>query len=281
MLLVNGCSFTMGDELEGCFDLPMTHWPLTWAHKLAKKLDTPYDNIANCGSGNEKIFRDTVDYLVKHAKTRDITHVMVLWSDPLRKETMLEIKDRDIEKAEVYPHISMTQWHERRQNDVDLSMAEDMTKIHCNDALYNYHETFKRQPRVITSLRSAFCTGFTHTLSNMVAMQALCDGMGITVMQGIFHSHIRTQYLSINTKIKSAGQRTSEQVHDWRIWTNESINLLRHENRIGLGDYDMTLKEFQEPREWHPGGHPDEQAHTEFAEYLFSINNKIKVNDQS
>jgi|TARA_B100001094_G_scaffold292544_1_gene311797 hypothetical protein len=281
VLLVNGCSFTFGDELEGCYELPMTHWHLTWADQLAGKLGLDYDNIANCGSGNEKIFRDTVDYLVKHSKTRNVTNVMVLWSDPLRKETMLEIKDRDVDAAEVFPHISMTQWHERRQNDVTLSMSKELSLIHCNDAIYNYHNTFGRQARTITAIRSAFATGYTHLLSNMVALQALCDGMGITIMQGVFHSHIRSEYMKISTRVKNAGQRTSKQVHQWRDWTSESLNLLRQENRIGLGDYDMTLKEFQEPRDWYPGGHPDEQAHTEFAEYLYYICGKIKKDDQS
>lgn len=279
MLLVNGCSFTMGDELEGCESVPMDHWPLTWAYQLARKLDTVEDNIANCGSGNDKIFRDTVDYLVKHGKDRDVTDVMVLWSDPIRKETLLEVPDLNLDEMEVYPHISMTQWHERRNNDVAISMSPDLTRIYCNDAIYNYHNTFKRRPRLITALRSSFGTGLTHTLSKMVAMQAICDGMGIRVMQGVFHSHIRTEWLKLNTKIKNGD--TSQQVQAWRAWVNDSIQLLRPECKIGIGEYDMTLKEFQQDRPWHPGGHPDAQAHAEFAEYLFYINQQIRENDNS
>jgi len=278
VLLVNGCSFTMGDELEGVYQNPMTHWPLTWAYQLARKLDTVEDNIANCGSGNDKIFRDTLDYLVKHAEERDITDVMILWSDPIRKETLLEVPDYDVDDMEVFPHISMTQWHERRNNDVALSMSLDLTRIHCNDAIYNYHNTFKRRPRTITALRSTYGTGFTHMLSKMIAMQTICDGMGIRIMQGCFHSHMRTEWLKISTKIKNG--TTSKQLKDWRAWGSDSLLQLRPECKIGLsGDYNMTLKEFQQDRDWHPGGHPDAQAHAEFADYLFNINKKIGVDD--
>ena len=90
MLLVAGCSFAWGDELVGSRNNPPTHQDLVFGSILSKKLDLEYINIAACGNCNYKIFRDIMSNL--HLNP---SHIFVLWSDPLRKEQLLEIPNHD------------------------------------------------------------------------------------------------------------------------------------------------------------------------------------------
>jgi hypothetical protein len=57
-LVVNGCSFTYCDGLE---DPSTQGWPAL----LANKLGVPVVNLAWGGSGNDRIYRKTVDYFFK------------------------------------------------------------------------------------------------------------------------------------------------------------------------------------------------------------------------
>ena len=57
-LVVNGCSFTYGDNLDD----PSTQ---AWPALLANKLGVPVVNLAWGGSGNDRIYRRTVDYFFK------------------------------------------------------------------------------------------------------------------------------------------------------------------------------------------------------------------------
>ena len=84
MLLTNGCSFVWGDELDGYDDSPPTHEEYTFTYKLSEQLGIPYVNIAQCGSCNQKIFRDTTDYL-RTCKELP-THIVILWSSWQREE---------------------------------------------------------------------------------------------------------------------------------------------------------------------------------------------------
>src|SRR5210317_1927359 len=82
MLLTNGCSFVWGDELEGY--TRNKHTKHTFSYKLSRHLDIPYENLACCGSGNSKIFRDTINYL--RTSKNKITHMVILWSSWARDE---------------------------------------------------------------------------------------------------------------------------------------------------------------------------------------------------
>tara|TARA_R110000744_G_scaffold68358_1_gene139080 strand:+ start:1403 stop:2218 length:816 start_codon:yes stop_codon:yes gene_type:complete len=269
MLLLNGCSFVWGDELEGFDTSPTTHWPLTFGHQLAEKLDIDYDNIAACGNCNQKIFRDTIDYLT----TKDVpSHMVILWSDPIRKETLLEVTEEDEERMLKVPRsISMTQWHENRFQDLELSMSPRVVQEFSNHLLFNNVKTFKRDRRTVDVYLSTFCTGMTHQLSLMLAMQTLCDGMNIKLVQGIFHRNARIELAKYLTRIERQ-KETSQQVKDWRLWVFSVLEKLRPECQVGLSEGDdKTIRDFQEPRPLKKQGHPDEQAHKEFAEYIVEL----------
>ena len=66
MILVNGCSFTSGEES-----------PIAWPTLIPKTI-----NIAQPGASNDYILRSTVDYI----ETNDIESVIVAWTSPHRIE---------------------------------------------------------------------------------------------------------------------------------------------------------------------------------------------------
>jgi hypothetical protein len=105
----------------------------------------------------------------------------------------------------------------------------------------------------------------------MLAMQTLCDGMNIKLVQGIFHRNARIELAKYLTRIERQ-KETSQQVKDWRLWVFSVLEKLRPECQVGLSEGDdKTLRDFQEPRPLKKQGHPDEQAHKEFAEYIVEL----------
>jgi hypothetical protein len=67
MILVNGCSFTSGEES-----------PIAWPSLIPNTV-----NIAKAGASNDYILRSTVDYIEQHD---NITHVVIAWTSPHRIE---------------------------------------------------------------------------------------------------------------------------------------------------------------------------------------------------
>jgi len=67
MILVNGCSFTSGEES-----------PVAWPNLISNKIV----NIAQPGASNDYILRTTVDYI----ENNDVNQVIVAWTSPHRIE---------------------------------------------------------------------------------------------------------------------------------------------------------------------------------------------------
>lgn len=275
MLLVNGCSFTYGDELEGfhpygdragAHDPRDTHQPHTWAYKLAKHLDIPYTNLACGGNGQDKILRDTMTYLCDNEKP---SYMVLLWSDPIRKEAFLEKYDDQEHNVQVKTHISMTQYHEQRYHDLIQSMTPNVAKEFSRHLIYNNKGTFGVDRKTVDMYMTTFCTGMTHQLSKMLAMQTMADALGIKILQGVFHSNV---YRELDTCLKriARSENVSEQVKDWHKWTLDTMGRLRRECRIGIS-INKTLEEFNAGRHFKRHGHPDEIANTLFAESLFNL----------
>lgn len=265
MLLLNGCSFVWGDELEGYDNNPPTHHPHTFAHKLADKLGVEYVNLARCGNCNEKIFRDVMTYLTTEEKP---SHLMVLWSDPIRKEQLLEVYDES--EPNVPRQISMTQWHENRWQDLELSMSPTIARNFSRHEIYMEHTRFKRAKRVVDSYFSVFATPITHQLTMMLAIQKLADEMGIKVVQGVFHTLVRTQLKRFTNRVDRSKDTCGEQLVDWREWVSDTLGTIRPECQLGLVE-GATLWDKQGDRPLKKEGHTDEQSHTEYAEYLFEV----------
>jgi len=265
MLLTNGCSFVWGDELEGYEDKPPTHYPHTFTHQLANNLGVEYTNLAWCGNCNEKIFRDVITYLTTKEKP---SHLVILWSDPLRKEQLLEVRDERL--PQVPRQISMTQWHENRAEDLELSMSPTIARKWSRNEIYNKKLSFDRVPRVVDMAVSTFGTPLTHQLTMQATIQKLCDAMDIKVVQGTFHSLVRKQLNFCMERIKKHEHNCGGQVVQWRNWVLDTLAFIRPECQLGLVDGE-TLWDKQGDRPLKEHGHTDEQSHKEYAEYLTTV----------
>ena len=256
MLVTNGCSFVWGDELEGFEDSPPTHWKHTFTYKLAEKLNIPYENLARCGNGNDKIYRDTVDYLISHDKPE---YLFISWSAPKRIELFEPKPEGEEEQLKIYRDISMSQFSPERVQYLN-KQNRDIAQLWTN-LVYN-HET-----------------GLLHLLTYMKSIQLLCDAMGIKCLQTVFH------YRVANTLREIVGRNECQNFTDY---IENSLNELREESTLGyklipfsdswidmyemgnvLGKKDEKyagchIKEF---------GHPCEQTNTVYADQIF---NKMK-----
>lgn len=246
MLLTNGCSFVWGDELEGCYDDPPTHWPHTFTHKLAELLGgMEYINLGTCGGGNDKIFRDTVRYL-SNPDNKKPTHMVILWSGWSRAE-MAEhwTEDQEI-VAKVQRFDGMSQFSPERIN--------NLLEHKWGPTMMFYETSYELR------------TDIQHGLDKMVAMQLLADSMNIKLIQGCFHHMMKDQMAGTISETASTGMYTK-----WAKSVRKSMELLRKESKVGLSHwqdmYSMALERFSTKE----GNHPDEDTHTEYANLLNHI----------
>lgn len=83
MILVNGCSHTSGSEIE--FYMQHECKDKAWPAHLGQLMNQDVINIALAGSGNERISRTTIEWLIKNVqlqqnyKPADLT-VIIMWS---------------------------------------------------------------------------------------------------------------------------------------------------------------------------------------------------------
>lgn len=246
MLLTCGCSFVWGDELDGCYDDPPSHWPLTFTHQLAEKLGVPYKNIAQCGNGNDKIFRDVVDYLT-HPENPKVTHMVILWSAWQRTEIAepeIPNRYRNIGRFD-----NMTQFSPERINN---------TLCHKWGGLYKYYnESYDVR------------TSILQHLTLMVAMQELADLKGIKLIQGAFHHRMMDNIANI----------IMDKEQDFHQWSKKFARLmgkLRKECRVGLGHYETMREISTRLGDIKPHSHPGEQSHAEYAVLLDHIFKKLE-----
>lgn len=269
MLLVAGCSFAWGDELIGSKNKPPTHHDLVFGSILSLKLDLEYNNISACGNCNYKIFRDIMNNI--HLNP---SHIFILWSDPLRKENLLEVDNTQRDLLKVYTDMSMTQWHENRWEDLLLSMDKDIAYKWSRTHTFNELTSFRRTEKAIDAYGTGLGTGVTHLLPQMIAMQYMCDAMGIKISQGVFHSGVFSDLQRYMARIESFP--SSNQLKKWNTWVLDSLDKLRPENKLGLDpdksfEENVTIKSIMGDRPMKKWGHPDETAHVDYAEYLYKI----------
>lgn len=219
MLYTNGCSFVWGDELPGFADDPNpTHWEHTFTHKLAEKLGVEYLNDGRCGSGNEKIFRDTVSALSGISMKEKPSHVVIMWSAPKRIE-LFEPRPEGVDKTlKVQRWQAMSQFSPERCMNLDTK-NRDIAEMWIN-MVYNDQ------------------TGIIKLLTYMNAIQTLCDGMNIPVLQTIFHSRVAYAIAYSFTHPKRYEPRFAK-------WVIEHLESLRPECSLGIRYIDF-FKELEE-----------------------------------
>jgi hypothetical protein len=239
MIYVNGCSYTFGIGTAPHGDCPETCLQNSWPAQLGEMIDQEIINQALPGSCNERIFRDTINYL----STNDPSMVIVMWSDPGRLEAYMP-KEGD--------------WYRE---------IFDLFQI-TPQAVTNINDYFKRE-----ALESYF--SFLHTdakrcldtLSYMNAIQMICKAKGITYISHCYKSNIErqcrhalkhmesSQDISVNNvseKIKSL--RASLDDLNFGVNNTTSFNQLVVDNYLPFSEYSL--------------GHPSYEAHTFMANWF-------------
>lgn len=255
MLLTNGCSFVWGDEIEGYDNDPPTHWKHTFTHKLSESLGMPYVNISTCGACNQKIFRDTTDYLRKCDELP--THIVILWSAWQRDE----VAENHPEGYEIFRNIKryqcMTQISPTRVNYVKSELSDVL------DDYYKYYDSTR--------------SGIIRTIHHMTHMQWLCDKLGIKLIQGTFHVRM---WENLMTTMKPRYRKTQAPWTEWMDYVQDSLDSLKDTSRIGLGCYEDFFSFAKKNHTIKPHGHPDEDAHTAYADLLHHIFDTRFENDK-
>ena len=203
-------------------------------------------NLATCGACNQKIFRDTVDYL----RTCDElpTHIVILWSAWQREEVAENHPKEYDEQRKIQRWQCMTQISPSRLNNVKTELGEIL------DQYYDYYDVTR--------------SGIIRTLNYMTHMQWLCDMLGIKIIQGVFHKRMWSNLVS---KLHKRYDTDYSGWRDWNDYVREQLDSLRDECRVGMGRYIDLYSLAQQNYTIKPFAHPDEDAHAEYAELLKHI----------
>tara|TARA_R110002096_G_scaffold69149_1_gene166334 strand:- start:17401 stop:18165 length:765 start_codon:yes stop_codon:yes gene_type:complete len=215
MLLSAGCSFVWGDELPGHDDSPPSHREHTFTHKLGQSLGVQSVNLGTCGGGNDKIFRDVIDYL-SNPLIPNPTHVVVLWSSFQRNEVVEDVTDNEITVLNIKRELNFTQFSPERIDNI-----RDDFNAKILEAYYGIGHDGRKD--------------IIHTITKMKSMQLICDGLGIKLCQGTFHkrswSNIVTVMARGNKDHKGSGSL------DICTWIKNGIGELSDSSRLGLGKH--------------------------------------------
>jgi len=256
LLLTNGCSFVWGDELDGWDNEPPTHWPLTFTHLLSEKMGCEYVNLGTCGGGNDKIFRDTINYLIDPNKETP-THMVLIWSAFQRAEVVEYIPDHYMVENNIKRWDDCTQFSPMRNGNI-YSKDKRLTFKKYNDEAYDSR------------------TDILHTISKMQAIQIICDNLGIKLIQGAFHHRMWVNIMAVlqdlNDKDSYDPDRVIPELTQYKEKLTWMISTLPRTSRVGLGtrfkDLYSMAKSLGDIKEY---GHPGEKTQEVFADMLYEM----------
>lgn len=253
MLLVNGCSFVWGDELEGYNVSPPQHWHRTFSHILADKLDMPYMNLAECGNGNRKIFRDTMKYL-RSDEGKKVTHVVVLWSAFERQEVAESYGPGIQEVMKIKPQQCMTQFSPAR-----ITTLMNPELANALDYLYDHYDTLR--------------TEIMETITYMTSMQFICETLGIKYISGGFNPRMWDELIHVMKPHWMSGVNPDQHWGDWMNHVTGELDYLKDTSRLGLNRFSnlVDIAESFDPPDFKPAGHCGEKSQVVFAEDLYNI----------
>lgn len=254
MLLTSGCSFVWGDELEGYDQSPPTHWDKTFTHHLAKKLGLEYVNIAQCGNGNRKIFRDTMKYLRNYSD--EITHCVVLWSAWEREEVAESYGPSEEALMKIKRDQCMTQFSPAR-----INMIRNMQFAQALEYLYDHFETKRTQ--------------IIEAMTYMTHMQWLCQKLNIKLVQGTFHHRSWEELVDVMKPENYSGDAPDKWWGEWMEHIQDELNYLTDESRVGLNRYTDLVTIAEKLDDVKPAGHAGEESQLVFTETLYEAFQKV------
>ena len=113
-----------------------------------------------------------------------------------------------------------------------------------------------------------------HTLSMMKALELLCEGLGIQLIQGFFHKRCWSNIMAIlrNENLHSDDdirKTDTSSMPDYQRWLKDAIKNLHVNSRIGAGRGKDLYTLAIEGDDIKPHGHPGEKTQVIFADMLY------------
>ena len=242
MLLVNGCSYTYGDELKRPDKQRWSNYLQYDAH-----------NIARCGASNPKIFRTTMDALMYDDGKYD--GVIIMWSAFERME-FINMSAHNLDWSGNPDH---NPWVDASPARLDSRKYPPVTKK--VEALQHYYNELYTNEGGIWMLACY-----------MTWIYELCKMKGIDCMQGWFHqamlSRYRRQFSGNNDRFLGGRLPFIERP------VASKMNSLPDWCLIGCPGTDYrSFNAFTEEGGYRkmPEQHPGPEAHKAYADYLNSI----------
>ena len=253
-LLVNGCSFSYGDELPN-------HEKERYSTHLGKLLNLDVINKAWPGSSNERIWRTTKEQLYSN---KNITKCLILWSDFARVEN-------------IHLETSMVN-HTSKQNQSNNKLYDKDNKFIMNDPFFQFSPSrLTSMPwRILKNEYEDYYsniynseTGICKTFNYIDDILETCKLLNIDYYQGWFHQgNEYTMKKCFNNFNENAKGNRLEPVKDY---VYNRYNKLTGNQRIGFDSNSKSFNQFTEENNLDkmPGGHPGPKAHKEYAKYLY------------
>jgi len=261
-LLVSGCSFTYGDELED----PARD---RWSTHLGKLLDCEVVNTARPGNSNKAIWRATKEKLLQE---NDFTHCLVLWSAFERVEVLsldyhLQYDLDDPEavasgEGEFRTDNPFTQFSPAR-------LDAHPFRLKKHEMITHYNEVYSNEGAILDT------TFFMKDVYNT------CVLAGITAYGGVFHQAVnftiaktfsQKRLMNYGDRLK----RINRMYKDMRNGFNDKQKIgFTEPNPKDASAHErpqyLSFNEFTESYKYDkmPGDHPGPEAHKKYAEYLF------------
>ena len=256
MLLVSGCSFAWGDELDGHEDTPPTHWELGWPYLLAEKLGIHHKNISACGNGNDKIFRDTMRWLRTSSDRDKITHMVILWSAFERTEIAESYGPGIEEMMKIKRFQCMTQTSPAR---VDLLEKKEIAQAF--DYMYDHYDLLRER--------------ILYTMNYMTTMQFICEKMGIKLVQGWFHYRMWEELVDVMKPHFYDGKNPDHHWGEWMKWVQDELNYLHNSSRLGINRHTDLASIAEELDDYKEFFHPGEKCQPVFADICVQAFNDL------
>tara|TARA_R100001460_G_scaffold4800_1_gene13440 strand:- start:12542 stop:13321 length:780 start_codon:yes stop_codon:yes gene_type:complete len=252
-LLVNGCSFSYGDELTN-------HEEERYSTHLGNHLGMDVINASWPGSSNERIWRTTKRKLFSH---RNIEKCLILWSDLARVESV------HIEASMVTHSINKNHNNPLYDNNGDLKRPDPFFQFSPARLNSMPWKILKAEYEDYYSRVYTNETGICKTFNYMQDIAETCNLLGIDYYQGWFHQGnkytIEKTFNQYNLNVKGPRLELIKE------YVDNIDSTFTGNQRIGFDNATLTFEEFTDKNNLKkmPLGHPGPEAHKEYAKYLY------------
>lgn len=245
MILLNGCSFTYGDELSD----PDNQ---RWGTHLSKLLDKDIHNLSAPGASNARIYRSTMSFLSSHDLS-NLEGLIVMWSAFERVEMISLHNEHNYDKDSKLINGQFLQMSPARVGKDNRSIVRNLRAWETF-----YGEIYTRE------------TGVVQTIDYMVWLKWICDQLRVTCVQGWFHEGNRQmiQKLFNASRLQTLGPKL-ERISRPTLRKLKSLPdncLVGAKENNGLTFHEFTKKNNYKVLE---RGHPGPEAHRAYAQYMY------------